>query len=79
MKKLRVFSDRLFISSHEGGGGGRRRCTGWLMGGGLETVGWGGATARWGAIVGGGQHWGCFQPLRTSLHTISISLQNSFS
>ena len=33
-----------------------------------------------GAIVGGGgQQRGCLQPLRTALHTINISLQNSLS
>ena len=37
-----------------------------------------GATARWGAKVGG-QLWGCLQPLRIALHTISISLQSSLS
>ena len=32
-------------------------CTGVPMG--VATVGWGGATGRWGAIVGGGgQQWG---------------------
>ena len=34
----------------------------------------------WLAVVGGGgQQWGCLQPLRTTLHTISIGLQNSLS
>ena len=51
-----------------------------LMG---ATVGWGGGQKRGGGggvepIVGvGGQQWGCVQLLRTALHTISISLQNS--
>ena len=34
------------------------------------------------SAVGGNskaQHWGCFQPLRTALHTISISLSNTTS
>ena len=33
---------------------------------------------EWGGR-GWGQQWGCLQPLRTALHTISISLQNSLS
>ena len=65
------------------GGGGGHGSTG--VGGadgegaGLATLVWG-ATARLGsAIVGGGQQWGCLQPLRTTLHTISISLPKSLS
>ena len=76
--KLRVFSDRLFVSSHRGGGVG-------------VSVGWGGWGYQWvgggNSVVGadsggnseGGQQSGCLQPLRTALHTISISLQNSLS
>ena len=49
-------------------------------GGGIRGVG---AIAWWGwagAIVRGReQPWGCLQPRRTALHTISISLQNSLS
>ena len=54
-----------------GGGGCHRGADG--EEGGLVAVG-GGATARWGAGVGaikGGQQWGCVQPLKTALHTIS--------
>ena len=69
---LRVFSERLFVSSHGG----------MLMG--VATVGRG-ATAQWGggwgAIVGGGGHQlgGGSSTSRTALHTIIISLQNSLS
>ena len=71
--KLRVFSDRLFVSRRGGGvhwgsdgeGGGQQR-----GGGGGAIVGGGGST------VGGG---GCRQPIRTALHNISISFQNSLS
>ena len=42
-----------------------------------------GATTWWrgdgGNSGGGGQQWGCLQTLRTALHTISLSLQNSLS
>ena len=51
-----------------------------LTGGNSEV---GGGTAGGGgngALVGsGGQQWRGLQPLRTTLHTISISLQNSLS
>ena len=40
--------------------------------GGQQSGGGGGGNS-------GGQQWGCLQPLRTALHTISISLQNSLS
>ena len=42
--ELRVFSDRLFVSTHGGGGG----CTGGSWGG-VATLGWG-ATARLGGV-----------------------------
>ena len=50
-----------------------------------EGVGWqqwGGGNSAVGVDncrVGGGQQWGCLQPLRTTLHTISISLPNNLS
>ena len=68
--KLRVFSDRLFVISHGGGGGGEGVHRGLVGREGVSNSGWGGATAWW------GQQWGCLQPLRTTLHTKSISLQN---
>ena len=45
----------------------------------VETVGWG-ATARLGdgGDMEGGQQWGCLQPLRTALHTVSVSLPKQF-
>ena len=75
--KLRVFSDRLFLSSHGGGGWVAHRGAGW-EGRGHQWVGQRGG-GRWGQYWGGLQQWGCLQPLRTALHTISISLQNSAS
>ena len=65
------------LSVSRNGGGGVHRGH---MGEGDATVGLGGVTSRgggMGAIMfnsGGG-----VQPLRTTLHTISISLQNSLS
>ena len=61
---------------HRGGGGQMDR-----EGEGVGNIEVGGNSAV-GAIVGGGgggQQLGCLQPLRTTLHTISISLQNSLS
>ena len=55
------------VSSHGDGG-----CTGGQIGG--HNWGGGGQQRGW-----GGHQWGCLQPLRTALHTISISLQNSLS
>ena len=79
--KLRVFSDRLFVSSHRGGGVGVS--VGWGGGGGGISGLGGGGNSVVGADSGGnsegGQQSGCLQPLRTALHTISISLQNSLS
>ena len=45
---------------------------------------WGGGNSAVGGGGGGGnsargQQWGCLQPLRTALYTISISHQNSLS
>ena len=62
---LRVFSERLFISSQPG-------C--WSNSG-------VGATTRWLGVeaIVGGQNWGCLQPLRIAVHTIYISLRNSLS
>ena len=54
-------------------------------GGGVCAPGanWGGGTRvvgdSAGGAMGGGQQWGFLQPLRTALHTINISLQNSLS
>ena len=79
--KLRVFNDRLFVSSHGrrgggGGGGGMGVYTGGLMEG-VGNIGVGGNNAV--GAIGGGQQWGCCQPLRTALHNMSINLQNSLS
>ena len=68
----------LSVASHRGEGGGVHRG---LMGG-NTGLGGGGATARLEveAIAGVGVNkWEVSQPLRTALHTISISLQNSLS
>ena len=75
--KLRVFSDRLFVSSHGRPGGGY---TGGLMGRGvgMGNSGVGGQhRGRGGGAIGGGgqQGGGCRQPLRTALHTISMEKQ----
>ena len=80
--KLRVFSDRMFVSSHGGRVGVHRGAygEGWggqQCGGGNNVVAGGGGNC-WGG-GGGGQQWGCLQPLRTVLHTISLSLQNIVS
>ena len=57
-----------------GGGDGVGVYTGGLMGRGGQQWSGGGNSA-----VGGGQKWGCRQPLRTALHNISISVENSLS
>ena len=64
--KLRVFSDRLSVSSHGGGGGGGSPVLMREEGDGQQ---WGG----WDNIVVRGR------ALRAALHTISIRLQNSLS
>ena len=72
-KKLRVFSNRLFVSPRCGGlhwGLKGRGCAG-NSGEGEQHRLWDDESNSAG---GGG-----FQPLRTALHTISISLQNSLS
>ena len=53
-------------------GGGVHRGLMWADGGGVTALG------GWGNRVGGQQCRG-LQPLRTALHTIGISLQNSLS
>ena len=67
---LRVFSERLLVSSNGGGGAD-----------GLATVGWGQhCSVGMGVNSGGGQQleWGS-STSRTALQTIIISLQNSLS
>ena len=68
------------VATTGGGGGGVHQGS---DGEGWPTLGWGqqrGGGGGVGAIEGeGGQQWGCRQPLRTALHNISISLQNSLS
>ena len=54
-------------------GGGYSGGRGEQWGGGSSTVGGSGPT------VGGINKGGALQPLRTALHTISISIQNSLS
>ena len=59
------------VASHGGGGG----CTWGRLG---ATLGWGDNSVvggGWGNSEGG-QQWGCLQPLRTALHTISISYKS---
>ena len=56
------------VGSHGGGGGGG--APGAAGGAPLEC----GGNSAVGGNSGGGQQWGCLQPLRTALHTISISI-----
>ena len=71
------------VASHEGGGGGEvhggRLGGNTGVGGGNTGVGGGNRAVGGGAIACGGSTVGCLQPLRTALHIISISLQNSLS